>query len=246
MMKFLFGLRGNTEIIDVTKTAEKLEEAAEFLRGQAASGKTIMLVGTRPSLAELTKTAAQELNAPYVTVRWIGGTLTNFAVIGKRLDTFRNLVEQEQTGELKEKYTKAERVRFQRKIAKLTEELGGIKNMTDLPDVLVITSLRANKLAAVEARKKGISTVAVVDTDADPRLVDFPIPANDDSLPSVALIVERLKEAIEEGKGKHKEKKAKAAKEAEAKKQAEEKAAKKKKAKKTEKKTEKKEKTPAK
>lgn len=216
MMKFLFGLRGNTEIIDVTKTAEKLEEAAEFLHGQAASGKTIMLVGTRPSLAELTKNAAQELSAPYVTVRWIGGTLTNFAVIGKRLDAFRSLVEQEQTGELKEKYTKAERVRFQRKIAKLTEELGGIKNMTDLPDVLVITSLRANKLAAIEARKKGITTVAIVDTDADPRLVDFPIPANDDSLPSVALVVERLKEAINEGRGKHKEQKAEAAKKAEA------------------------------
>lgn len=202
MMKFIFGMRGNTEIIDVSKTAQKLEEAADFLREQAASGKTIMFVGTRPSLAELTKKTAQELKAPYVTVRWIGGTLTNFEVIGKRLDGFRKLVEQEATGELKEKYTKAERVRFQRKIAKLQEELGGIKDMTDLPDVLVISSLRANKLAAVEARKKGIATVAIVDTDADPRLTDHAVPANDDALPSVTLIMNRLKEAIAEGRSK--------------------------------------------
>jgi len=202
MMPFIFGLRGNTEIIDVSKTAEAIDAAAAFLSIAAESGKTIMFVGTRPSLAELTKEMASAVKSPYVTVRWIGGTLTNWGVIGKRLDAFRDLVAAEMSGELKEKYTKAEHVRFQRKIAKLTAELGGIKEMTILPDILVISSLRTNKLAAVEAQKKGILTVAIVDTDSDPKLVDYPIPANDDALPSVKLILGRLRDAIAAGKGK--------------------------------------------
>ena len=201
-MPFIFGLRGNTEIIDVSKTVELLEAAEVFLRDAVGAGKRVMFVGTRPSLAEMTKQAAVELGTAHVTVRWIGGTLTNFNVISKRLDAFRDLVEQEKSGELKEKYTKAERVRFQRKIAKLQEELGGIKDMSELPDILIISSLRSNKLAAIEGGKKGITTIAIADTDCDPTLVDYPIPANDDALPSVALILNRLKAAIAEGQAK--------------------------------------------
>lgn len=211
MMPYIFGLRGNTEIIDVSKTIELLEAAEAFLRDAVGAGKRVMFVGTRPSLAEMTKQAAVELGTAHVTVRWIGGTLTNFNVIGKRLDAFRDLVEQEKSGELKEKYTKAERVRFQRKIAKLQEELGGIKDMKELPEILIISSLRSNKLAAIEGRKKGIATIAIADTDCDPTLVDYPIPANDDALPSVALILNRLKAAVAEGQAKAEEAAAQAA-----------------------------------
>jgi len=203
MMGFIFGIRGNTEIIDVTKTAVALDEASAFLEEQVAAGKMIMFVCTRPSLAEMTKETAEKAGMPYVTVRWIGGMLTNFGVIGKRLEGLRELMRQEASGELAEKYTKAERIRFQRRIAKFKAELGGVENMTRIPDILVIPSLRANKLAAREAKLKGIPAVAIVDTDTDPSQVTHPIPANDDAMPSVALILGKLGEAIARGKAKN-------------------------------------------
>lgn len=200
MMPFIYGVRGNTEIIDVGKTDAAIVQAAAFLRDAAQRDKTILFVGTRPSTSSLARETAQELKMPYVTARWIGGTLTNFAVVSKRLEAFRDLAEREASGELAEKYTKAERIRFQRQLARFEEELGGIRNMRKLPDALMLISLRTDQLAAREARKRNIPVVAIVDTDTDPSLVDYPIPGNDDALPSVQYVLGRLAEAIREGK----------------------------------------------
>lgn len=200
MMPFIYGIRGNTEIIDVSKIDAALGQAADFLRDVAARGGTILFVGTRASTATLVRDAAQDLEMPYVATRWIGGTMTNFAVVGKRLEAFRALGEREASGELAEKYTKAERLRFQRQLARFEEEIGGIRNLRKLPDALVLVSLRADQLAAREARKRRIPAVAIVDTDTDPSFVDYPIPGNDDAIPSVRYILNRLAAAIRQGK----------------------------------------------
>lgn len=203
MMPYVYGTRGNTEIIDVMKTAEALRQAADFLRAKAADGVTILLVGTRQGLTSLAREVARELGLPYVASRWIGGTITNFSVINKRLEAFRNLAQREASGELAEKYTKAERVRFQRQLGRLEEELGGIRDLLRPPDVLVLASLRGDRLAAREARLRRIPIVALADLDADPSLADFPIPGNDDALPAVRYVLGRLADAIREGQESH-------------------------------------------
>src|SRR3989344_2960787 len=203
MMRYVYGARGNTEIIDLMKTAEALRRAADFLSAKSADGATILLVGTRQGLASLAKEVARELGLPYVASRWIGGTITNFSVINKRLEAFRNLAQREASGELAEKYTKAERVRFQRQLGRLEEELGGIRDLLRPPDVLVLVSLRGDRLAAREARLRGIPIVALADLDADPSLADFPIPGNDDALPAVRYVLGKLADAIREGQQTH-------------------------------------------
>lgn len=202
MMPFIYGIRGNTEIIDVSKTLEAIASASAFLEERAAAGATILFVGTRPSHAALVSEIAQRLGAPYVVERWIGGTITNFSVIGKRLQAFRELAEREASGELAEKYTKAERLRFQRQLLRFERELGGIRNLERPPDVLILSSLRSEQTAAREAKKRGIPVVAIVDTDVDPQGIAYPIPANDDAISSVRLILEKLAEAIAAGMGK--------------------------------------------
>ena len=200
MMPYIYGIRGNTEIIDVTKTALALETAADFLKGRSAQGATILWCGTRPSHAVLVKETAERLRIPYVIERWIGGTITNFAVVGKRLESFRQLAQREVSGELSEKYTKAEHLRFQRQLARLERELGGIKELTRPPDVVILSSLRSDQIAAREARSRKIPVIAIVDTDADPALADLAIPANDDAISAVRMVSERLATAIAEGK----------------------------------------------
>lgn len=199
MMPFVYGIRGNTEIIDVEQTMQALERAKEFLYEKAKNRALILFVGTRPSVAPIVRETAEKLDAPYVITRWIGGTITNWAVISKRLAAFRDLIQAEASGELAQKYTKAERVRFQRQLARLEEELGGIRELKKVPDVLVLSSLRSDSLAAREAKKKGIPVVALVDTDTDPALANYLIPGNDDALPSVQYLLAQLAEAIAKG-----------------------------------------------
>lgn len=199
MMPYVFGIRGNTEIIDVEKTNAALESAKEFLRERARNRALILFVGTRPNLAPVVSEVAQRLRAPYVVSRWIGGTITNFTVLGKRLEAFRQLSQAEASGEIAEKYTKAERVRFQRQLARLEEEMGGIRELKRTPDVVVLSSLRSDNLAAREAKLRGIPVVAIVDTDTGPELATYPIPANDDAISAVRYIFDQLAEAIREG-----------------------------------------------
>lgn len=195
MMPYIFTVRNNVHIIDLVKTKEKLANALAYLRELRGKGKTILWVGTRPAARALVEQIATELNMPYVINRWVGGTLTNFTVIAKRLSYFRDLEEKQRKGEL-EKYTKKEQHLFQIELHRLQERFGGIKNMTEVPDALFIADLYEDEIAAREAKRRGIPTVAIVDTNTDPMLVDYVIPANDDAASSLTYLFGRTREAL--------------------------------------------------
>ncbi len=198
MAPYLWGVRSNVAIIDLEKTKEKLAAALAFLRSSAAEGKLFLFVGTRPSAADLVRKTAEALNMPYVNERWIGGTLTNFKVILKRIETWENLLQEKASGGF-EKYTKRERMKKDEEMAHLAATFGGLQRLRKLPDVLVIIGLAHGALAAREAKGMKIPMVALTDTDSDPRQVAYPIPANDDARPAVTYLLGRIREAIGEG-----------------------------------------------
>ena len=198
MMPYLWGTRSNVEVIDLTKTCEKLAEALVFLSERASKGKLILFVGTRPSARHLVKETAEALGYPYVDQRWIGGTLTNFKVILKRVETLESL-EQEQASGGFEKYTKKERLRKDEEMTRLRQHFDGLRRLRRIPDVIVIIDIGHDHLALSEARRLKIPVVALTDTNTDPRLVSYAIPSNDDARPAVRYMLERMKAALREG-----------------------------------------------
>jgi small subunit ribosomal protein S2 len=205
MKPYILGVRGSDHIniIDLQKTAQKLREALEFIQKLVKENKVILFVGTREGIKDLIKDVAQECGFPYVENRWIGGTITNFNVIKKRIDYFKELERKREAGEL-DKYTKKERMKFDKEIQDLETKFGGIKNLQGLPDAIFVIDMRKEKLAVKEARMKRIPVIAVADTNVDPTLADYPIPANDDAISSVRYILEKIKNAILEVKPKNK------------------------------------------
>lgn len=199
MTPYLWGMRNNVEIIDLAKTKEKLHEAMAFLRQVAVEKKLILFVGTRPSAKDLIQRTAEELGYPHVNRRWIGGTLTNFKVIFKRIETLEGL-EQEKAGGGFEKYPKKERVRREDDIVRLRENFDGLRRLRKIPDAVVIIDISHDAVALREARRVKVPIIALTDTNTDPRLVDYPIPANDDAQPAVAYLLGRLKSAVLEGR----------------------------------------------
>ena len=202
-LPFVFGMRNTIHVFDLEKTKEKLIEALKFLKEAAKEGKLILFVGTKPQVREIVKKIATELNFPFVVSRWIGGTFTNFQEIKKRVERLKEL-EQKKQSEQWEKYTKKERAEIEEEIKKLEEKFGGIKNLEKLPDIVFVCDMTKEYLAIKEAKRKGIKIVAISDTNADPSLADFPIPANDDAISSVKFILEKVKEAILKGKSEKK------------------------------------------
>lgn len=198
MTPYLWGLRGNVEIIDLTKTREYLDAALAFLRELAAERKVILFVGTRPSARDLVRKTAEALGYPWVAERWIGGTLTNFRVIRQRVETLEGLEREKATGGF-EKYPKKEQIEKEREIANLTRNFDGLRRLTRLPDAVVIIDIVHDALALREARRLKLPVVALADTNADPRLVQYPIPANDDARPAVSFMLERMAAAIRDG-----------------------------------------------
>jgi small subunit ribosomal protein S2 len=199
MGKFILGIRNTVHVIDLKKTAEHLEKALEFLQQLSKTGGTLLLVGTKPPLRNLVEKIAKDCNLPYVTERWLGGTFTNFEVISKRAKYFKELQRKKEAGEL-EKYTKKERQKFEKELQDLQTKFEGIKDMEKLPEAVFLCDIIKDKLALKEAKMKGIKTIAIVDTNADPTLVDYPIPANDDAISSVKYILEKVKEVIKKTK----------------------------------------------
>ncbi len=195
MKPYIFGVRNGISVIDLEKTKEKLKEALNFIAKLISENKILLFVGTKVSVKELVKNLAQELNLPYITERWLGGTFTNFQTIKKRIEYFKELEKKKSEGEL-EKYTKKEKAQFEEKIKKLEKKFGGIKNLERLPDAIFVIDTKKDYLAVKEAREKGIKVIGICDTNADPTQVDYPIPANDDSVSSVKYILEKVKEAI--------------------------------------------------
>ena len=188
MDQYIFTSRNNVHVIDLEKTQQKLKQALEFIQGIKKDKKVILFVGTKIAVKEITEKTAQEVKMPYVTERWIGGTLTNFPVISKRLEHFRDLEKKKEIGELK-KYTKKEQHDFSIELQKLDRQFGGIKEVTKLPDALFVVDTYKEKLAVKEAKMKNIPIIGMCDTNADPSIIDYPIPSNDDAISSLKLIL---------------------------------------------------------
>ncbi len=196
MTPYVFGVRNGIHIIDLEKTKEKLKEALKFIQQLVAENKILLVVGTRFQIKDLVKEFAKEFGFPYVTERWLGGTFTNFPVIRKRCEYLKELEQKLQNQELMEKYTKKERKEMEKKLHKLETKFGGIKNLERLPDAVFIIDMKKDELAVKEARRKGVKIIAISDTDSDPTLVDYPIPANNDAISSVKYILGKVREAI--------------------------------------------------
>lgn len=195
MKPYLLGARNTVHIIDPEKTKEKLIEALEFIQKLISENKTLLLVGTKIQIKDLLKRMAKDCGLCYVAGRWLGGTFTNFETILKRTEYFKDLEKKKAQGEL-EKYTKKERAKIDQDLRDLETKFGGIKDLTRLPDAVFVCDMKNDKLAVKEARMKGIKVIGICDTNVDPTLADFPIPANDDAQSSVKYILEKAKEVI--------------------------------------------------
>ncbi len=195
MKPYIGGVKGEVHIFDLNKTAEKLEQAMKFLSEQKKEGKNILIVGTKPQTKQMVQETAKKHNLPFMTYRWVGGLITNFNEIKKRIDHLNDLLEKRESGEL-DKYTKKEQLEIDREIEKLENKFGGVREMTSLPDVIFALNMDKDEIAIKEAAQKDVPVVAVCDTNTDPMRVDYPIPANDDSIASIELILEKFDKAI--------------------------------------------------
>ncbi len=203
MAQYIHSKRDGTHIIDLTKTVTELEKALDFLEKTSASGKQIILVGTKRQAQSIVLDAANATGMPYVVNRWLGGMLTNRNTISGRIKHLKSLEEKLASGELASKYNKLEVQRFEEEIAEMNHLYGGIKDLHVNPGAMFITDIISDINAVREAKKLGIKTVAIVDTNVDPTLVDYPIPANDDAIKSLQLIVGYVEQAITAGKSMH-------------------------------------------
>lgn len=202
MSQYIHSKRDGNHIIDLTKTVQAIEEADKFLTKTASEGKQILFVGTKKQAKDIVKQTAEEVNMPYVVERWLGGMLTNQNTIGGRIKYLKDLESKMESGQLASKYSKFELQRYQEEIDLMNHQYGGIKNMMTKPGAVVIFDVIQDGIALREARKLGLKTVAIVDTNGDPSMVDYPIPANDDAIKTIQLIADYVKQAIQQGKSK--------------------------------------------
>lgn len=209
MQKYIFGARDGVHIIDLAKSEEKLKEAANFAFELGQRGATLLIVGTKKQSKELIKTLANEAEAAYLTERWVGGMLTNFDEIRKNIKKLTDLKEEKIKGELS-RYTKKEQLLIDRKLQKFDRELGGVANLTKLPDAVFVIDTASDFIAVKEANRVGVKVVGLSDTNSDPDFVDYPIPANDDGIKSIKLICQTIIKAFIEGQKKAKSLKDKA------------------------------------
>jgi small subunit ribosomal protein S2 len=200
MQKYIFGERNGIYIIDLQKTLKKFREAYGYVRDLAASGGTLLFVGTKKQAQESVFEEASRCGMFYVNHRWLGGTLTNFATIRKSIGRLKKLDEMNETGEY-ERLPKKEVIGLERERAKLESALVGIKNMDRLPAAVFIIDPKKEKIAVEEAQRLAIPIVAIVDTNCDPTGIDYPIPGNDDAIRAVRLITSRMADAVLEGAG---------------------------------------------
>jgi small subunit ribosomal protein S2 len=195
---FIYTAQKGIHIINLEKTHELLKEAAEFLHKVGKKNGQVIFVGTKKQISEMIKLEAQNIEALSVTERWLGGTITNFSIIRERIDRLVKMRRETKDGTY-DKYTKKERLLLDRDMGKLEASVGGLVGLKGMPDALVIIDAHRERTAVREAQKRNIPIVALVDTDTDPTLVDYPIPGNDDAIKSIALIVKTLTEALEKG-----------------------------------------------
>ena len=200
MAPYIHSKRQDSHIIDLTKTVEALNSALPVISESVAKGKKILLVGTKRQAQSIIRTAAEKTDQAFVTERWMGGMLTNVATITGRIKHLKSLEQKMDSGELANRYNKLEIQRFQEEIDDLNKKYGGIKNLDGHPGVVFVTDIHEDINAVREAKKLGVPVIAICDTNTDPSTVDYPIPANDDAVKGLQLIVDYVVAAIEEGK----------------------------------------------
>lgn len=200
MAPYIHSKRGENHIINLEKTVEGLEVALPKLTEIVKSGKKVLFVGTKKQQKDVVKAAAESVEMPYVTVRWVGGTLTNVETVNRQIKKLKDLERRMNSGELESRYSKLEVQRFQEEIDALNERYGGIKDMTDQPAALIVLDAMEDKNAINEANNLHIPVFAITDTNVDPTNIDYVIPGNDDSIKATQLFLDYFVAAIKEGK----------------------------------------------
>ncbi len=200
MKPFIFTTRNNIHILDLEQTKKALEKAAKFASELAARGGTLLFVGTKRQSKEIVKNAAIAANMPYVNVRWLGGTFTNFKTIQKTIRKMEKLESMKASGELEKNYTKKERLMVEREIEKLKKLFEGIQNMKKLPEAIFVTDVKHDAIAVKEAQKSKVKIIGLVDTNCSPENIDHPIPCNDDATKVIELMTTVIAEAVAHGR----------------------------------------------
>lgn len=200
MAPYIHSKREGAHIINLDKTVEGLNKALAFTTDVVKNGKKVLFVGTKKQLKELVKTSAEEVEMPYVTVRWVGGTLTNVETVNRQIRKLKDLERKMASGELESRYSKLEVQRFQEEIDTLNERYGGIKEMTEQPAAVIVTDATEDKNAIKEAKSLHIPVIAICDTNVDPSGIDFCIPMNDDAIKAEELVMSYFVEAIKSAK----------------------------------------------
>jgi small subunit ribosomal protein S2 len=195
---YIYATKNKSDIINLEKTGTQLEEAKKYAAELGAKGKVLLFVGTKPEAKSAVKAAAESLGMPYVTERWIGGTLSNFSEIKKRISELENYQKESTTGGL-EKYTKKERVVMAKKMEKLARYYTGLLGLKKIPDALFVIDARAENIAATEANKSGVPVIALVNSDTNIKKVEYPIVANDAGIPSIKFFAAAVADAYKEG-----------------------------------------------
>lgn len=199
MKPFIFTQKDNIHIIDLRKTLEKLKEALDFIAKTAKDGGIILFVSTKRQAKDIVKKVAESCGMPYVVDRWLGGTFTNFNTLHKRILRLRDLEKKEKEGALS-KYTKYEQHQFRLEIQQMNKLFGGIKTLDKLPEVIFVVDITIDDLPVKEASRKGVKIVSLVDSNADPEKVDYPVPSNDDAVKVIEFMVNAVAETISENK----------------------------------------------
>lgn len=199
MAPYIHSKRGEAHIINLEKTVEGLENALPKLTEIVKSGKKVLFVGTKKQHKDIVKAAAESVEMPYVTVRWVGGALTNVETVNRQIKKLKDLERRMQSGELENRYSKLEVQRYQEEIDLLNERYGGIKEMTEQPAAVIVTDAIEDKNAIKEAKTLHIPVFAVTDTNVDPTGIDYVIPGNDDSIKATKLFLDYFVEAVKEG-----------------------------------------------
>lgn len=200
MIPYIFTIRNGVHIIDLEKTLEKLKEALAFVQEIAKKGSSILFIGTKRQAKEIIKRQAESCGMPYINERWLGGFFTNYVNVSKLQKRLKLLEKEKKDGEW-EKFTKKEQLKFKKEVEKLNHLVGGVKEMTSIPAAVFVVDIKEEKTAVIEAAKKHVPIVAMVDTNTNPDLIDYVIPANDDAIKSVEFITSLIAEAVNEGKG---------------------------------------------
>ena len=198
MAPYIYGARNGVHILDLAQTVERLSEATEVVRDLAGSGQSILFVGTKRQAQDVIRNEADRAGMPYVVTRWLGGTLTNFQTIRGRVDYMLDLERRDESGQF-DLLPKKEALKLGKELARLHRYLHGLRDMTRLPGALFVVDVPREHIAVEEARRLGIPIIAVCDTNSDPRLIDYPIPSNDDAIRAVRLLTGAIADAATEG-----------------------------------------------